>query len=209
MIKALLLIFDTEATWDRIVAAQRTISYVLFLFLVPFLVLTSAAEGYGLVNWGKVSGQIGNVRPIPLQQVLTYETGQLVLSILVVLAGARLLKSLGETFHGRHTFTQSFTVVAYGLSPLFLARIFNVIPIVWPLVIWGVGICLSIMILYHGVPRVMLPDPPHAFGLFVMCSVLLLMASGLERVVTMYYLAGKFPKVDDLVTQLLARFPHH
>ena len=37
---------------------------------------------------------------------------------------------------------------------------------------------LSIKILYHGVPRIMLPDPPDAFGLYLMSALLLTMVTG-------------------------------
>lgn len=209
MITALLLIFDTEATWNRITEAQRKLAYVLFVHLLPLLVLASAAEGYGLSIWGKTRGLSGVPYHYSTQQLYTYIIGQFVFSLLVVIVGAKMLKSLGETFHGRHTYTQAFVSVAYGLSPLFLIRMFDAFPIVPPLVSWIVGIILSIMTMYHGIPRIMLPDPPHAFGLYLVSSVLLLLTSGLARFVTAWYLLGKFPKVDDWVTQMLTHFAHH
>ena len=208
MIKALLLIFDTEATWDRIVASQRKLGYVLVVHLLPLLILVGAAEGYGLMVWGKKRGLISSIHKFSLTEMLTYEIMQFLLSLVVVFLGAKLLKSLGDTFHGRHSYSQAFVSVAYGLSPLFLMRIFDAFEFVPPVVSWAVGIVVSIMILYHGIPRIMLPDPPHAFGLYVMSSVLLLMTTGLVRFATMYYLAGKFPKVDEFVAQMLAHFAH-
>jgi hypothetical protein len=61
--------------------------------------------------------------------------------------------------------------------------------------------------LYHGVPRMMEPDPPHAFGLFLMSSLLLLIVTGLLRFVTWWYLAGKLTKLQAMVTDLAARLP--
>ena len=43
-----------------------------------------------------------------------------------------MVKSIGETFHGRHTYTQAFTTVAYSLSPLFLLRLLDAFPGVSP-----------------------------------------------------------------------------
>jgi Yip1 domain len=208
MIKALLLIFDTEATWDRIVASHRKMSYVLFVHLIPLLLLTSAAEGYGLVTWGKMRGEIAQPYKFPIPQTIVYEIGQVLLSLIIVFVGAKLLKSLGETFHGRHTYGQAFVAVAYGLSPMFLLRTFDAFPIVPPLISYAVGIILSIMIMYHGIPRIMLPDPPHAFGLYVISSVLLFMITGLARFATMYFLAGRFSRLDELIGQLVSHFTH-
>jgi len=124
--------------------------------------------------------------------------------------GAKLIKALGETFHGRNTFTQTFTVTAYGLGPYFALRILDMFPGVSSWAYWAVwiaGMLLSFVILYQGIPRVMLPDPPHAFGLYLTSCVFLVMVSGLARFLTYWYLAGKFGKLDALITNLVANVP--
>ena len=128
MIKALLLIFEPIATWEGIFRARRNMRFHSGAFLLPLLLLTSAAEGYGLVNWGKWQGEVGRLKKFPVAEAVVVETAQFLLSLLVVFAGASLLKSIGETFHGRHTYTQAFTTVAYSLSPLFLLRLLDVFP---------------------------------------------------------------------------------
>ena len=65
------------------------------------------------------------------------EAAQILLSLGVVFCGASLLKSIGETFHGRHTYTQAFTAVAYSLGPFFLLRLLDVFPGISPWVSLG------------------------------------------------------------------------
>ena len=207
MIKALLLIFDPMGTWGRIVLARRSLGFVLAVYLLPLLLLGSAAEGYGLVHWGKWQGEIGRIKNFPVREVVVVEAGQLVLSLLVVFVGANMIKSIGETFHGRHTYAQAFTTVAYGLSPLFLLHLLDVFPGLSPWLSWSIGIILSIAVLYHGVPRVMEPDPPHAFGLFFMSALLLALVSGLARLVTAAFLQGKFAKLQVIVSDVAAQLP--
>jgi hypothetical protein len=127
--------------------------------------------------------------------------------LVVVLVGAAMVKAIGETFHGRHTYPQAFTTVAYGLSPLFLLRLLDAFKEISPWASWGIGIVLSIAVLYYGVPRMMEPDPPHAFGLYLMSSLLLLLITGILRYATAECLQGKFSKLQDLVTALAARLP--
>jgi hypothetical protein len=62
---------------------------------------------------------------------------------------------------------------------------------------------LSAAILYHGLPRVMLPDPPHAFGLYLMSVVLLVMISGLACFLTTWYLEGRFTRLDTVISRFL------
>ena len=207
MIKALLLIFDPIATWEGIFRARRSLVFILVVYLLPLLLLAAVAEGYGLVQWGKWQNEISRARMFPRSEAGIVEAGQLLLSVIVVFVGANMLKSLGETFHGRNTYTQAFTTVAYGLGPLFLCRCLDAFAGVSPWVSWSIGIILSVAVLYHGVPRMMEPDPAHAFGLFFMSAILLVLVTGLARFVTAAYLQGKFVKLQVIVSDLAARLP--
>jgi hypothetical protein len=210
MLKAILLVFEPIATWDKILLARRSMVFILLVHLIPLLLITSFCEGYGLVRWGKYRGQVQEVahlRPFARGEAVLFETAQFVLTFLVVLVGAKMVRSIGETFHGRHTFAQAFAAVAYGLSPLFLLRLLDTFPSVDPWVPWAIGISLAIATLYHGLPRMMQPDPTHAFGLFLMGSLLLVLITGLLRLLTWWYLRGKMPPVESFISDLGARLP--
>jgi len=210
MIKALLLIFDPSATWERISFARRGLVFILVVYLCPLLLLSSFAEGYGLVHSGKLRGFGEIAHKFTAGEAFIFETAQFLISIGMVFLGALLVKSIGETFHGRHTITQAFTAVAYGLAPLFLLRFCDPLtkdPKWIPWVTWSIGILLSIAVLYHGVPRMMQPDPSHAFGLFLMSSLLLLLITGLVRFVTVWYLQGEFTTFEASVSDLARRLP--
>lgn len=203
MIKALLLIFSSAATWQRIAETPRKWGVVLAGYLLPMLLLACAAEGYGLVHWGKLRGQLTKLTQFSVSQAVVYEAAQFILSLAIVLIAAGLIKSFGETFHGRHNFSQTFTLAAYGLSPVFLLRLLDAFPAISPWVTWGIGIVLTISILYSGIPLVMRPDPPHALGLYLVTSMFLVMFTGLTRFATDWYLKGKFTKLDALISHHL------
>jgi hypothetical protein len=208
MIKAFLLIFDSAATWERIFRARRSLAFILLLYLCPFLLLTSLAEGYGLVHAGKERGFGHQTHLFTVGEAAIFECAQFLISVGLVFLGAKLVKSIGETFHGRHTITQAFATVAYGLGPLFLLRFCDPLSqeMIWlPWASWSVGILLAIAALYQGVPRMMEPDPSHAFGLFLMSSLLLLLITGLLRFVTIWYLQGRFTTLEASVSELAKR----
>jgi hypothetical protein len=219
MIKALLLIFDPIATWDGIIRVRRGLVSILVVYLLPMLLLISACETYGLIHWGKMQGDglLSKLKPMEHQvprlkqfsgsEAVVFEIAQLLLSLAVVFAGAKIVKAIGETFRGRHTYSQAFTVVAYGLSPLFLLRLFDAFTGVSPWVTWAIGMMLCVATLYHGVPRVMEPDPSHAFGFFLMSALLLGLVTALARFVTTSYLEGEFPGLQAIVAGLVARLP--
>lgn len=206
MIKALFLIFEPLVQWERVAESRRSLKFMLVSYLLPMLLIVAAVEGFGLVEWGKRQSSLGQITPFSVGVALIYEMAQLLLTLVVVAVCAHLVKSLGDTFHLRNSYHQAFTLVIYGLSPLFLLRLFDAIPVVNPWITWSLGIMLSIKILYYGVPRIMEPDPPHAFGLYLMCAVLLTMVTGLERFITAWYLSGHCQPISDFISYLAAKF---
>ena len=66
---------------------------------------------------------------------------------------------------------------------------------------------LTTKILYTGVPRIMLPDPPDAFGLYLMTALLLAMITALERFIIAGCLGGTFKPVDNLISTLADKLP--
>lgn len=207
MFKVLLLILSPGRTWEGIAESRRGIFYILVTYLLPMMLLTSFGEGYGLMHWGKWQGDPSHIRKLSQGESIVFEAGQLLATLLLIAVNASLAKSVGSTFHGRHTFTQGFTAVSYGLAPLFLCRLLNAFSDVNPWLSWSVGILLSIALLYHGVPLVMDPDPAHAFGLYMITSLMVFMTTGMLEFITASYLHGNFPKLERAVTSLAARLP--
>jgi hypothetical protein len=207
MIKALFLIFEPLTAWDRVAQARRSLGFILGIFLLPTMLLVAAAEGFGLVKWGKPQFNTELIRRFTVGEAVIYEVAQTLFMLAVMFAGAHLIKTLGDTFRGRNSYTQAFTVVAYGLSPMFLLRLLDAFQSVNPWLTWIIGIMLIFKVLYHGVPMVMLPDPPHAFGLYFMSSLLLLLVTGLERFMTAWYLSGHFVPLENFVSHLATKLP--
>jgi len=184
MIKALLLIFESGPAWDRVVQAKRSLFFVLMVYLVPMILITTIVEGWALEHWGKLQGRIQEVKVFTANEVLAYETVQFLFLLVAILVCARFVQIVTQTFHGRQTFTQSFKAVAYGLSPMFLLKLLDIAPTMNPWVTWSLGIVLSVWILYQGLPRIMTPDPTHAFGVYLVTALVLILATGMVRTLT-------------------------
>lgn len=207
MIKALFLIFEPEAAWNRVALSRRSLGYLVGFYLLPMMLIVSAVEVFGLVKWGRWQPALGQVRIFPMREALLYETAEMLLMAVIILAGAHFIKALGDTFHVRHTYANTLTVVIYGLSPVFLFRLLDVFPSINLWLPWAIGIMLTIKTLYHGVPRIMLPDPPDAFGLYLMSALLLAMITALERFITAGCLGGSFKPVTNAISELATRLP--
>lgn len=206
MIKALFLIFEPIAAWDR--AARRSLTFTILFYFVPMLLIVGAAETFGLIEFGRWQSPMVGVKMFTVSEAVAAEMAQLGLILLIVAISAYVVKALGETFHGKHNYTQAVTVVIYGLSPMFMLRLLDIFPHINLLIPWGLGIMLTVKILYYGVPRVMQPDPPHALGLYFMTSLLLIMITGAERFVSSGYLMGKYQPVSQSFAKIIHAIVH-
>jgi len=208
MIKALFLIFRAGAAWNGVVKARRNWGALLLLYLFPMMLLVAVMEGFGLVEWsGLQAGDFHRLQTFTAGQAVIYETIQSLLTLLAIVVCAVLIKILGENFHGRYTYKQTFTLVIYGLSPMFLLRLLDADPAVIPWATWGIGIALSIRAIHQGIWCVMQPAPPNAFALYFMSSLLLASATGLVRFVTAWYLAGRMHPAEKFISRLAAHLP--
>jgi hypothetical protein len=205
MIQAFLLMFEGGPAWDRIVLKEQGFATVFFKHLMPMMLITTTLEGLGLAHWGKWQPALKFYRPFPPNVALAYEVGNFTLNLLMILICARLVQVLGRTFHGRITYTyaHSFSAVVYGLSPMFLARLFDPFAGMSPYVTWVVGILLSIWVLYDGLPRLLAPDPTHAFGYYISSAIMLFMATGLVRGVTAMYLQSNVDLTHTFIGHIL------
>jgi len=207
MIKALLLVFDPARTWDQVVHARRGLAYILCVQVLPLLLAAAVLEGYSLMRWGREQAEIALVKKFAFNEALLYEAAQLLLIVAAVFIAAWIIKSVGDTFFGRHTFHQAFTLTAYGLSPWLVLRLLDAFPGAGPWITWGIGAMLATAVLYHGVPRVMRSLPPHTFGLYLMSVVSLVGVTGLLRFVTAWFLSGRCKPVEHLLEQVAAQLP--
>ncbi|HUZ05852.1 MAG TPA: YIP1 family protein, partial [Candidatus Paceibacterota bacterium] len=193
--------------WERVAQSRRSFGFLFTLYLLPMVLTLAVLEGFSLMEWGRRQRDSGGVKIFHANEMVIYEIAQSLLTLAMVFICAQIVKSLCNTSYLRHNFTQGFTVAACGLSPLFLLRLLDVFPAVNPWLTWGVGILLCVTTLYHGLPRVIQPDPSQAFGLFLMCSVLFIMVTGLERFVTVWYLAGRIPGADNILSHITQHMP--
>lgn len=193
MIKALMLIFEPGMAWEGIALAKKSVRQVFYGFLVPIIFLSIAGEMAGIFFWGRHQELQGNMK-LPRNQAIAYGICETILSFGMVFIGAKIVKSLAQNVHIRHTFNQAFTVVAYSFAPLFLVRLLDAFPAINPWATFGVGMALCVATLYHGVPRILQPDPPNAFGLYLVSALLLTGVAGLARFLSWLLLSDRFSR---------------
>ncbi|HEY4414210.1 MAG TPA: Yip1 family protein [Verrucomicrobiae bacterium] len=190
MIKVFFLIFEPALAWAKIAQARRGYTYIFTTYLLPFLLVISAIEGFGLAHWGKWQPKFQITKHFTLHEVLVFEAIEFALMLLVVLICSLLILRVSQTFHQRTKYLEAFTLTAYAFAPIFLLHFLDAASGINPWVPWIVGVALTIWILYQGIPRILEPDPTHAFGLYLSSMFVIALASGMARFITAMYLLG-------------------
>ncbi|MBU6399979.1 MAG: DUF1282 family protein [Verrucomicrobia bacterium] len=191
MLKALLLLLTPARTWNQIALAKRGVCFNLLLFLLPLMLLCSLAEGYALVRLGAAGAYSSHLVKVPLDQAVRFEAAQLVLGLFMIFCGAQLLHWVVESFRLSSGYARSFAIIAYGYSPIFLARFLTFVPAFSHWVTWSIGLVGSIYVLYHGVALVLQPDQTKGFGLYLMSILILILLGGSAHLLALAVLAGR------------------
>jgi hypothetical protein len=208
MIKVFFLIFEPGEAWEKIAQKGRGFLFITFVHLLPLILLSSAVEAWGLARYGKWQPTYGMYKAFSKQEIIEFETLQVVLLIVMVFVSGLLIYKISQTFQDRLKFLQAFSVAAYAFSPLFLLHFMDASPVVNPVVPWLIGIVLVVWILYQGIPRVMKPDPTHAFGVYLSAMIVIVGTSALARIVTGMYLLGYIDLQHSWLSAIIRRFVH-
>jgi hypothetical protein len=192
MVRALLLIFDPASTWEKIETTKHSVTRVFFLYLLPVMLIGLAVEGWLLTRFGvERGGVLQRVMHVPQEVIIRYEVAQFALGLAICFVGAWLFRKIAESFHRRHTYSECFATLGYSLGPYFLLRMLDGWPLLNTWIPWAIGALLALSVLYSGIPRVMKPDPSNALGIYLLCSMLLLITTGLAHFVATLVLDEK------------------
>jgi len=207
MIRMFLFIFRPAAEWDAVLQAKRGLGFIVGIQLLPMMLMASFAEGAGMAGWRKWHAGIHGVKYFTVGEAVVWEMMQLILMLVVIATCAYLIRLMGETFNSHFPFRQTLIVVIYTLSPLFVLRLLDAIPGISFWIPWGIGIFLSLKILYCGLPRILQSHLSHALGLFFISALFIVVLTGAERFIFIRCLNGQGVPIENLVFDIAAKLP--
>ncbi len=178
-----MLILVPQSTWQRIATSQWNSLVIFLVSFLPLLLVTAAAEAFGMIRLGAHFNDYGRLIEVNQQQAIYFQGIQLALTGLILILGTKLVLWVCDGFHSPTTFRQAFTVTAYAITPLLWARLPNAIPQIPSWVCFAVGATGIVVVLYHGIALVLEPDTSVGFGLYLVCSLVLVLSAGLAHFV--------------------------
>lgn len=195
MLRALLLIFDPANSWEKIETAKPSVAHVFFAYVLPIMLLSFALEAWLLSQFGMERSRVmQRIAQVPQEIIVRYAATQFVLGLMTCFLGAFLMQKLSQSFHSRDNYAECFATLGYSLGPYFLCRILDGWPVMNTWVAWAIGVLVAISVLYRGLPRMMRPDPSNALGVYLICSLLIVVLTGIGHFLATLVLNGKiFP----------------
>jgi len=187
----ILLAFNPRTAWEKMALTRRGYGRVFACHLIPLILLVSVAEGIGLCHWGKWQLRFLRIKEFTPTSAMSYELVQAGLFLGMVVFSTFVLQRIVETFGQRRSSLPTFKLMAYAFTPFFIAHLLNLDPKMSPWVSWGLGVGLTVWVLYHGVPQMLQPDPPQTFGIYLSAITVVVLASGFIRIMTGTYLLGE------------------
>ena len=177
MITVFKLLFVPMQTWQRISLARPGVFRILLTQVLPLLLLGLAVESYSLMNWGEYRSGLAALIKVSPEYAFRYSAVYLSLLLVSILVTSHVLVWITRSFHVNTTYTQCFTLMAYGYCPVILGRFLDAIPKMNTWVCVALGAMGSLVVLYHGVALALKPDQTKGFGLYLV-SILLVLFPG-------------------------------
>lgn len=170
-----------QPTWERIASSQWKSLVVFFVSFLPLLALTSVVEFIGMERLGASVNDYNRTIRITTEQAMQFQAVQIGLTLFILLIGTKLVLWVSDGFHSPTTFHRAFTLTSYGITPLLWVRLVDAHPSIPTWVCFGVGAVGTIYILYHGIAHILQPDTSVGFGLYLICSLVIVLAAGLSH----------------------------
>lgn len=159
-----------------------------------------------MIRLGASVNDFGRTIHISQEHVIYFQSVQSTLSLIVLLIGTKLVLWVCDGFHSPTTFQRAFTLTAYAITPLLWIRILDGHPQMPTWVCFTLGATGVFFILYHGIAFVLRPDTSVGFGLYLICSIVLVLLAGLAHFVAQVLAQRKF-SLASLADPSLAMLP--
>lgn len=189
MLTALQILFSPESAWTRMLEKEHRWVVIFVTMLLPLLLLTTAVEGYALLQAGEQQTEFGQVKLSPerVQKYLVVYAGA---SLLIVFVGTAFLRSVAVSFNVQSTYSQCFAVLAYSYSPVLTMHFLDAIPAIPSWICWGIGVTLACRSLYHGVAVGLKPEQTKGFGVLLFAIVFVVTVSAFAHLAGLMTLRG-------------------
>ena len=160
------MIVKPKLEWGVVAAESPDVGGITTGYLLPLILVSAVASliGYGILGFGLAG----------VDTTFSYGLAYALLSVISSLASLFLVtmvvKMLGPTFASTDDFGRAYQLVAYGMTPAWVAGILTIIPILGGFAVI-VGLIYAIYLYYIGMPPV-LGTPQNRVAAYIVVTAI-------------------------------------
>ncbi|RFM30570.1 Yip1 family protein [Deminuibacter soli] len=163
------ILLNPRTEWLAIEAEQPNAAMIMRGYVIPLAIVIAIAA---FVGFGFVGIPVMGVRFASIEAGLFNGVLHLLVSVLGVYISANVVDALAPSFDSEKHLGRSLQLVAYGCTPLLVARVFSVIPAIAGLISLA-GLCYTAYVWYIGLsPIKRTPDDKKVVYLAVIFLVM-------------------------------------
>src|SRR5688572_28376356 len=141
-----------DSTWAAIVSERTEAAPLIIGYVLPLAGAAAVAQVIGLSLVGQNLGLLGTYR-VPLTTGLGMAVASLVFAAVGVVVLSIIIDALAPTFGAERSREQALKLAAYSATPIWVAGVLQVIPVLGVVVL--LGSLYALYLLYLGLPRLM------------------------------------------------------
>jgi hypothetical protein len=159
-----------KAEWPVIEAESTDVATLYRSYIVPLAAIPAICGFIGMVVIGISLPFVGRYR-YGFAEALRVELIQYVGQLIGCFVSAFVIAKLGPTFSSRDDQVQALKLVAYATTPVWIAGVLNLIPMLAVLIIFAA--IYAVYLFYLGVP-VLMKTPPEKVIAYMLVSVVVI-----------------------------------
>jgi hypothetical protein len=167
------VVVSPDSTWAAIASERTEAAPLITGYVLPLAGAAAVAQAIGLSIIGQNLGLLGTYR-MPLTSALGMAVASLVFAAVGVFVLSIVIDALAPTFGAERSREQALKVAVYSATPVWLAGLLQIVPVLGVLAL--IGALYALYLLYLGLPRLMKSPPDKTLGYFgavIVCAIVI------------------------------------
>jgi Yip1-like protein len=165
------VVVSPDSAWAAIATERHEAASLITGYVLPLAGAAAVAQAIGVSVVGQNFGLLGTYR-MPLTSALGMAVASLVFAAVGVLVMSFIIDALAPTFGAERSREQALKVAVYSATPVWLAGLLQIVPVLGVLAL--IGALYALYLLYLGLPRLMKSPPDKTLGYFgavIVCAI--------------------------------------
>ncbi|MDR1989342.1 MAG: YIP1 family protein [Acidobacteriaceae bacterium] len=173
--------------WRVVATESHTVNDLMTGYVLPLAVIPAVCGFIGQTVIGVSVPLVGTIR-VGMVRGLVSAIMQIVIALVTCYLSAMVVEKLAPTFQSRGTTVDALKLVVFAMTPVWLAGVLNIIPVLGLLAIFA-GF-YAVYVFYLGLPVIMNTPQPQVIPYMVVSALVIIVLSAILGFISAAVLGG-------------------